>query len=116
MGEIKGMEALGVIGGTSIALSLIPQVIKTYKTKSAGDISYVYQAIYIFGCSLVNTYAIALNLWPVYVPCLIEEALIITLTVMKYVYASRNGIELKEEEDKANKTERKSSEDGGADM
>ena len=80
------VEALGTIGGVSIALSLVPQVIKTYRTQSAGDISYVYQAIYIFGCTLVNTYAIVLNLWPVYVPCLIEESLIISLTVMKFVY------------------------------
>ena len=80
------VEALGTIGGVSIALSLVPQVIKTYRTQSAGDISYVYQAIYIFGCTLSNIYAVVLNLWPVYVPCLIEESLIISLTVMKFVY------------------------------
>lgn len=31
--------------------------------------------------------AVTLNLWPVYVPCLIEESLIVTLTVMKFVYS-----------------------------
>jgi hypothetical protein len=31
-----------------------------------------------------------LQLWPVYVPCLIEETLIITLTVMKYIYSKHD--------------------------
>jgi hypothetical protein len=30
-----------------------------------------------------------MNLWPVYVPCLIEEALIITLTVMKIFFDNK---------------------------
>ena len=42
-------ETLGTIGGVSIALSLVPQVIKTFRTKKAGDISYLYQFIYIVG-------------------------------------------------------------------
>ena len=36
--------------------------------------------------TFVNTYAIALGLWPIYVPCLLEQSLIMLLTVMKYVY------------------------------
>ena len=38
----------------------------------------------------MNIYAISLRLWPVYVPCLIEETLIVTLTVMKFVYAKND--------------------------
>lgn len=84
------IDVLGVLGGTTIAASLIPQVIKTFTSKSAGDISYVYQAIYIFGCTLTNIYAIALGLWPVYIPCLAEELMIISLTVMKIIYDRRD--------------------------
>mmetsp|Transcript_27454 Transcript_27454/g.46653 ORF Transcript_27454/g.46653 Transcript_27454/m.46653 type:complete len:133 (-) Transcript_27454:311-709(-) len=93
-------EVIGTIGGVSIALSLVPQVIHTYKIKKAGDISYIYQFIYIFGCTLVNIYAIPLGLWPIFVPCLIEQILIMMLTVMKYVYdkeEARNIMLLKEE-------------------
>ena len=42
-------EILGTIGGISVALSLVPQVIHTYEMKSAKDISYIYQWIYIAG-------------------------------------------------------------------
>lgn len=80
-----GIEILGFVGGASISASLIPQVIKTYRTKSATDISYIYQAIYILGTSMVNVYALIEGLWPVYVPCIFEEIAIITLTVMKFV-------------------------------
>ena len=86
MVNTQALNTLGTIGGVSIALSLVPQVIRTYRTKSAFDISYVYQAIYIFGTTLVNIYAISLNLWVIYIPCLVEESLIISLTVMKYFY------------------------------
>ena len=48
----------------------------------------------------MNTYAIALGLWPIYVPCLLEQSLIMLLTVMKYIYdgkEARNEMISKEE-------------------
>ena len=42
-------ELIGTIGGITVALSLVPQVIHTFRTKKAEDISYNYQFIYIVG-------------------------------------------------------------------
>ena len=86
------LNAIGVIGGSAISISLLPQVIHTYKTKCATDISYSYQLIYIFGTALVNTYAIYFGYWAVYVPCLLESTLIVTLTIMKGIYDKRGGV------------------------
>jgi MtN3 and saliva related transmembrane protein len=83
---LKGIELVGIIGGFAISFSLLPQVIKTWTTKSADDISYAYQAVYILGCTLVNTYALVEGLWPVFVPCLVEEFLIVSLTLMKAMF------------------------------
>ena len=83
------MNAIGVIGGSAISISLLPQVIHTYKTKCTTDISYSYQLIYIFGTALVNTYAIYFGYWAVYGPCLLEFTLILTLTIMKGIYDKR---------------------------
>jgi uncharacterized protein with PQ loop repeat len=83
------MTIVGTIGGFAISLSLVPQIYLTYKTKCADDISYYYQAVYIFGAALVNTYAIYAGLYAVYIPCLLEFSLIITLTVMKFMYPPR---------------------------
>ena len=91
------IEILGTIGGTMIALSLLPQVIHTFRTKSAGDISYVYQGIYIVGTTLVNLYAITFGLWPVYISCIIEQTFIVTLTIQKLVYDRRDRIEKRKE-------------------
>ena len=86
MSDTESINIVGIAGGIIISASLLPQVYKTYQTKSAKDISYAYQIIYIVGCTLTNTYALVKGLWPVYIPCLFEEALIITLTLMKLVY------------------------------
>ena len=85
----KIMNVIGTIGGFAISLSLIPQVYLTYKTKCADDISYFYQFIYIFGTALVNSYGIYFGLYAIFIPCLVESCLIITLTIMKFVYPSR---------------------------
>jgi uncharacterized protein with PQ loop repeat len=86
------MIGVGTIGGFAISLSLMPQVYLTCKTKCADDISYLYQFIYIFGTALVNTYAIYFGLYAVYIPCLLEFSLIVTLTIMKYIYPSREDL------------------------
>ena len=39
--EDVGYPIIGTIGGSMISISLLPQVIKTYKTKSAEDFRYV---------------------------------------------------------------------------
>jgi MtN3 and saliva related transmembrane protein len=80
------MVILGMTGGIAISMSLVPQIWKVYKTKSAIDISYVYQGIYIFGLSLVNVYAIVEGLWPVFIPSLLELFLIVLLLLMKIRY------------------------------
>jgi MtN3 and saliva related transmembrane protein len=86
---LDGTDLMGVVGGCFIALSLVPQVWKAYQTKSAEDISYTYQVIYIIGITLLNAYALILGLWPIYIPALVEEALLITLTLMKLIYCRR---------------------------
>ena len=77
------IQLIGLIGGVTISISLLPQVCKTCRTRSAVDISYVYQTIYIVGCTLGNIYALHEGLWPIYIPGLFEEFMIILLTAMK---------------------------------
>ena len=84
--ELVTMEIVCFIGGSLIALSLVPQVLKTYQTKSATDISYFYQGIYIVGLTFVNVYSIAELLWPVFIPALFELSMILTLVIMKLKY------------------------------
>lgn len=83
------IDVVGFIGGIMISLSLIPQVVKTLRTKDASSISFLYQFIYIIGGILINIYAFYVDMWVIYVPCVIELCLIVSLTIMKIMFDYR---------------------------
>ncbi len=54
-------ESLGTTGSLLVCASAIPQILKTYRTKSAGDLSIVYLGILMFGMALLQVYSIYVN-------------------------------------------------------
>ena len=42
-------------------------------------------------------YAISLGLWPVYIPCLLEETFIVTLTIQKVLYDRKDRKKIRDE-------------------
>jgi MtN3 and saliva related transmembrane protein len=55
------MEFLGITGSLIICGSIIPQVIKTYKTKSARDLSIAYLMTLMTGLILLTVYSIYIS-------------------------------------------------------
>jgi len=55
------MEFLGITGSLIICGSVIPQVIKTYKTKSARDLSITYLTTLMIGIVLLMVYSIYIS-------------------------------------------------------
>jgi len=51
-------EFLGITGSLIICASIIPQVIKTYRTKSARDLSITYLSTLMIGIILLTIYSI----------------------------------------------------------
>lgn len=51
-------EFLGIAGSLIICASIIPQVIKTYRTKSARDLSITYLSTLMIGIILLTVYSI----------------------------------------------------------
>jgi MtN3 and saliva related transmembrane protein len=51
-------ELLGITGSLIICASIIPQVIKTYRTKSARDLSITYLMTLMIGIILLTVYSI----------------------------------------------------------
>ena len=51
-------ELLGYLGTIIVCGSAIPQIIKSWRTKSTGDISLVYIASLVVGLSLIEAYAV----------------------------------------------------------
>ena len=51
-------EILGITGSLILCASAIPQIVKTYRTKSSGDLSILYLAILMFGLVLLMVYCL----------------------------------------------------------
>lgn len=84
MGE--AFQILGFLGSLLLAASLVPQMMKLYKTKSAKDISLSYQISYVLGLSMIVVYGFGRSLWPVYIPATIELCAVLVVFSMKLYY------------------------------
>jgi MtN3 and saliva related transmembrane protein len=80
------IEIVGFIAGFLVSIALFPQLIKTWRTKSAKDISIFWSIILMSGLSLWVVYAIANKILPLFIFGLIELSLALTLFVFKLIY------------------------------
>lgn len=87
MGEVY--QILGLVGSLLLAASLVPQMLKVYRTKSAKDISLTFQITYLLGLSMIVAYGFGRWLWPVYIPATIELCAALVLFSMKIYYDCR---------------------------
>ena len=55
------MEWLGYIAGFCTTIAFIPQVIRTYKTSSADDISLGMYLVYCFGVAMWLIYGVSIH-------------------------------------------------------
>jgi len=61
MKAFTGIEILGTAGALVICVSAVPQVIKSYLTKSSGDLSIIYLCMLMFGMILLQIYSISVE-------------------------------------------------------
>lgn len=59
------MDLLGWFAGALVTLSLLPQIIRVFRLRSAREISLLFNTMLISGILLWLGYGIALNLLPV---------------------------------------------------
>ncbi|MCX6691107.1 MAG: SemiSWEET transporter [Methanoregula sp.] len=76
----------GYIAGTLTTISFLPQVIRSWKTKSTHDISFAMLALFGLGMLLWATYGFWLNSLPIILANVITFGLIIVLLAMKIRY------------------------------
>jgi len=77
---------IGLIGSLILSFSIIPQVYKTFISKSAEDLSYKWLFSTIIGLTLVNIYSVNFDLWSLYIPGFMELLLVIVLFYLKNYY------------------------------
>jgi len=61
------IDILGYIAGILVVISLLPQIIKSWKTRSTKDLSLWRYIVYILGLVLWITYAILIKNKPIVV-------------------------------------------------
>lgn len=80
------LESVGYLGGFLIAIALAPQLIKTWKTKSAKDLSLLWTTISLIGLVLYGIYAALNAVYPLLTFAIIESIMIIILIILKITY------------------------------
>jgi len=72
------IDLVGYFGSFLTSVTFVPQVYKTWQTKSAGDLSLAMLLIVLLSCIVWLVYAVALMLWPV----IIANGIIGILSIM----------------------------------
>ena len=83
-------ESCGYGAGFLFALSLIPQIYKSYRSKNMNDISFGWQFIFIIALIMSLVYSFHEDLPPIYISSLIELVFMIILLIMKVIYRDYN--------------------------
>lgn len=94
-------DLLGMMGSLVISASLVPQISKVYRTKSAADLSLSFQSLYLLGIIMILVYGYGEMLYPIYVPVSIEfvGALIILIMKLYYDYEEAKNAKITSEAD-----------------
>ena len=80
------IESIGFIAGALVTLSIVPQIIRVFKLKSAREISLLFNALLLLGVVLWLVYGIWLGLAPLIVWNAIGAVLVAILLYAKLRY------------------------------
>jgi MtN3 and saliva related transmembrane protein len=58
------IEAIGYIAGALTTVAFVPQLVQTWRSRSAGDLSLSMLAVFTVGLVLWLIYGVALASWP----------------------------------------------------
>ena len=83
---MKVIDILGYVAGALVVVSLLPQFIKSWKTKSTKDISLWRYIIYAIGLILWITYAILIKNGPVVLTNTVGLVLAVSILYLKLKY------------------------------
>ena len=80
---MNGISVLGLLAASLTTISFLPQVIKTWKSRSAKDLSLGMFSIFTLGVALWLVYGIAINDLPVILANVVTLILASTLLFFK---------------------------------
>jgi MtN3 and saliva related transmembrane protein len=80
---------LGFVAASCTTVAFLPQVIKTYKSKSTKDLSGVMATLLVTGISLWLVYGILIRDWPVIIANFFTLTMVMTLLYFKLRYKEK---------------------------
>jgi len=84
--HLQWLDILGYVAGMLVVISMLPQVIKSFRTKSTTDISIARSIIYAVGVILWTTYGIILQNSPLTVMNSVGAILGVIMLILKLKY------------------------------
>jgi MtN3 and saliva related transmembrane protein len=79
-------DTLGMLAGMLTTAAFVPQVIKTWRTRSTHDISLWMFTLFNIGLALWLAYGVRIGSWPIIVANTITLALALTILYLKIRY------------------------------
>ena len=84
--EMSGITLLGIMAGTLTTIALLPQVVKTWRSKSTKDISAGMFSASSMGLLLWTFYGFLINSMPIIIANIVSFTLAFTILVLKIRY------------------------------
>jgi len=79
-------DVLGMIAGSLTTIAFVPQVVKTWRSKSTHDISYGMFILFSLGLLLWLAYGIVIDAMPIIVSNLVTLVLALVILGLKFRY------------------------------
>lgn len=80
---MSGPDLLGYVAGALTTAAFVPQLVKTWRSRSAGDLSYGMMSVFSTGIALWLVYGIVLESWPVILANAITLVLSLAILALK---------------------------------
>jgi MtN3 and saliva related transmembrane protein len=80
------INLLGLIAGTLTTIAFLPQLLKTWKSKSAKDVSLVMMITFCVGVFLWIVYGLGIGAMPIIVSNVVTLALALLILILKIRY------------------------------
>lgn len=98
MNEIDYIQLLGMIAGILTTVAFLPQVVKTWKSRSAKDLSLGMFSIFCLGVLLWLIYGLLVSDLPIILANLVTLVLALTLLVFKLSFKRKGFLNLNSSE------------------
>lgn len=79
-------DLIGMLAGSLTTISLVPQALKIWKTRSAEDISFGMFTLFAMGVVLWLAYGILIQAMPIILANSVTLVLAMTIIIMKWLF------------------------------